>query len=414
MGLLQMNLFLVVVFLHLLSPVVQAEEFLVKLKPGVSEKSRRQWFGSYKQIRGDVILADISPKRLKQLKDNPRVVKIEPNHKLRLLETTPNDLIDDSWGLKNSSYGFDIRATRAWDISTGSKKIVVAVIDTGIDLRHEDLLSNLWVNQAEANGKPRVDDDNNGYVDDINGYDFALESSSPQDERGHGSHCSGVIGATGNNGRGMVGVNWAVSLMGLKMFPRYSDAKVSDAIRAIDYAVHNGANVINASWGQDDPPHDETYTLLQEAIERANSAGIVFVAAAGNEGKNMDTSSGMAPATMEVPNIVSVGAISLRGQRSSFSSYGQTSVDVFAPGEDILSTVPDSDLEYKSGTSMAAPYVSGIAALMLSVNPNLKPEQMRAIMNASCTANRSLNGLAVCNGHIDAEQAVLKAKALLP
>jgi subtilisin family serine protease len=378
-------------------------EYLIKFKDAESAIGFRAHAIESDLVRPDLVLTELSEEELEVMRGQPEVLVVERNMALKTLET-PNDLKAEQWNLRNTKAAFDLNVIPAWRLTKGSKQVIVAVIDTGIDLEHPDLKANLWVNSAEMKGKPGVDDDRNGFVDDIHGYDFALKSGRPQDERGHGTHVSGIIGAVGNNSLGLVGVNWNVSIMALKMFPRYSEATVADAIRAIDYAVANGAKVINGSWGQSSGESDPDYVLLKEAIARAERADVTFIAAAGNNAQDNDRIQ-MIPATFGLANIVAVGSMDDRGQRASSSNFGVKSVDVFAPGSNVLSTVPGGS-GYKSGTSMAAPHVAGVAALMLALNPGLKPTEIKRILVDSSAANQALSRYTRSGGHVDAGKAV--------
>jgi len=328
----------------------------------------------------------------------------EPNYKYRLL-LIPNDPnFVDLWGMDNIGQtggleDADIDAPEGWDFTTGDPNIIVAVADTGIDYNHPDLSANMWVNAAEANGVPGEDDDGNGYVDDIYGYDFAgADSTDPNDGDGdpldfffHGTHVAGTIGAVGDNEIGVVGVCWRVKLMSLKIFADDSimapAALASDAVAAIEYAVANGARIINASWGS-----YEYSQALYDAIGQAGEAGVLFVAAAGNDYGNDNDQIPFYPASYDHDNIISVMATNEFDQASVFSNYGPVSVDVGEPGTGILSTLPtyvtdpillfelSLDYGYLSGTSMAAPHVSGTCALVWSRHPWLPAHIVKMLL----------------------------------
>jgi subtilisin family serine protease len=312
-------------------------------------------------------------------KNNPKVVYIEPNYVWKTV-VTPNDpSFPQQWSLENTGQtggvpGADINAAAAWGVSTGDDSVIVAVIDTGVDYNHPDLAENIWTNLAEKNGLPGVDDDGNGYIDDIHGYNFAYGIPDPMDDNGHGTHCSGTIGAVSNNGVGITGVTWHVRIMALKFLDSFGSGSSDGAISAIDYAISNGARVLSNSWGG-----DAFSQGLLDAIERAREAGVVFVAAAGNASSNVDLTP-FYPAAYPSTNIVSVAASDAYDQLASFSNYGATTVDLAAPGVDILSTFPFGGYAYLSGTSMACPHVSGALALLLSTAPGLTPEAMRQLL----------------------------------
>lgn len=301
-----------------------------------------------------------------RLGDHPAVDIIEPNY-IYYRVALPNDPgLDRLWGLINDgrsgTKGVDVGVKDAWSIHTGARNIVVAVIDTGVDYTIADLAPNMWVNAAEANGQPNVDDDGNGSIDDVYGWDFAHNDNDPKDDHGHGSHVAGTIGAKGNDGHGVVGVNWDVQIMALKFIKKQGGGTLDAAIAAIDYSVRNGANVLNNSWGGGGFSQQ-----LKDSIERANKANVLFVAAAGNHRADNDKRPTY-PANYQVPNVISVAAIDSRGNKASFSCYGKKTVHIAAPGVNILSTAPGG-FQSLSGTSMAAPHVSGVAALVWSKYP---------------------------------------------
>ena len=264
-------------------------------------------------------------------------IQHEPDYRLSI-NLTPNDpRYSEQWGLHNTGQDgitpdADIDAPEAWDITTGSSEIIVAVTDTGIDYNHPDLKANMWINTEET-PKNKMDDDGNDYVDDIHGANFITGSGDPLDDRGHGTHVAGIIGAVGNNAEGVVGVNHQVRLMALKICDSEGECWVSDAAKAIKYAIKHGAKVINASWG------GGTFSAcLQDTIKDANNAGILLVAAAGNDSIDNDAIPSY-PASYDVPNVLAVAATDFQDERASFSNFGAMSVDLGAPGEFILSTV---------------------------------------------------------------------------
>ena len=314
---------------------------------------------------------------LARLEANPAVAFVEPNYPVKIHASTnsvfPNDFeFSKMYGLHNpggtdARTNADISAPEAWRFTTGNRSVILAVIDTGIDYLHEDLQENIWTNSKEipANG---VDDDGNGLVDDFYGYDFVSNDSDPFDDNQHGTHVAGTIGAKGNNGVGTVGVCWEVSLMALKAFDENGNGTVGDAIAAISYAVQNGAKVINASWGL-----DERSKALEEASRFAADAGVLIVAAAGNN----RTEAPSYPASFET--VLSVGATNAKDARADFSNFGSF-VDVAAPGAEIMSTLPENKYGFLSGTSMAAPHVSGMAALVLSRFPTYTRQELFDIL----------------------------------
>ncbi len=321
-------------------------------------------------------LVELASSSLQTLIDNPLVEIAEPNY-IYHAEKMPTDPdFRKLWGLKNTGQadqrtsgtpGIDIDAEHAWDITTGSADVVVAIIDTGVDYNHPDLKDNMWVNEAEKNGQPGVDDDGNGYIDDIYGYNFSNENNptpDPLDDNGHGSHCAGTIGAHSDS-TGIVGVNWNVKIMPVKFLSAGGGGSLEGAILAIDYATKMKAKIMSNSWGGGGESE-----LLKEAIQRAHEAGALFVAAAGNDGMNTDANPHF-PSSYPVDNVLSVAAIDNQGNLASFSNFGRKSVDVAAPGLNVYSSFMAGGYQWLSGTSMATPHISGIAALLLAANPTM-------------------------------------------
>ena len=281
----------------------------------------------------------------------------------------------DLWGVAK------IAAPAVWERTTGDRKVVVAVIDDGVALDHPDLAPNLWTNPDEVAGNGR-DDDGDGYIDDVHGYDFVREMGDPSPPTGgsrwHGTHVAGIIGAAGNNGTGVTGVNWAVSLMALRALGP-AGGRADDLARAIDYATDHGARIINASWGGGGASQ-----AIARAVQRAGEHGVLFVAAAGNAGADtLDF-----PASLELPTVLSVGATTPLGTRAAFSNRGAL---VEAPGVGILSTTSPGNYERYDGTSMASPHVAGVAALLLAAHPNATLAQVRSAILSSTAGSGELN-----------------------
>ncbi|MFW7379716.1 MAG: S8 family serine peptidase [Oligoflexus sp.] len=343
----------------------------------------------------------------------PGVRFVEANNIYRLQERIPDDqFFDRLYALKNARNSDslntrDINATFAWDITTGSKDVVVGVLDTGIDYRHPDLVDNYWFNpgesgndEAEANKNSNSqDDDGNGYVDDWRGWNAYANNNDPMDGHGHGTHVAGTIGAKGNNGIGVVGVNWDVSLVAVKIF---SDSGLTDTaaiVTGIDYSTAIGVDVTNNSWGG-----GAASEAIYEAIARANDAGILFVAAAGNSSSDNDSYPHY-PSSYDLPNIIAVASTDRNDQLSGFSSYGATSVHIAAPGSDIFSTEPNNSYGLKSGTSMATPHVVGLVALVKSHFTELSYLQIKDRILSTSIRLPSLEGV-VRHGRIDALSAL--------
>jgi large repetitive protein len=347
-----------------------------------------------------------------QLLDDGAVRFVEPNYVVQAARLPNDAAFHRLWGLRNDGQfggrpGADVNASGAWDVVTGGP-VTVAVIDTGVQGDHPDLAENMWINPTEkANG---VDDgDINGLVDDVRGVDFLNGDNDPSDESGHGTHVAGIIGARGDNGTGTVGVNWSVRLMALKFMNEHGEGSTGDAAQAIDYAVDAGAKVINASWGG--PTFSQA---LYESIARAADQDVLFVAAAGNNGENADHSPEY-PAAFELPNVVSVAASDASDRLLDFSNYGAESVDLAAPGDEIYSTVPKSfdgdGYASFSGTSMAAPFVSGAAALFLAHAPGSSAAEVKSALLRGVDHSPSLAGRTVSGGRLNIAKALGAAQA---
>ncbi|MFK7821512.1 MAG: S8 family serine peptidase [Planctomycetaceae bacterium] len=296
---------------------------------------------------------------------SPNVSFAHPDFDVQLTAIPNDPAFSSLWGLNNTGQSngvedADIDAVEAWDIRTDASSVVVAVIDTGIDYTHPDLVDNMWVNAGEIAGDG-VDNDGNGYVDDIYGYDFINNDADPMDDHYHGTHVAGTIGAQGDNGVGVTGVAWDVQLMALKFLGANGSGSSSGAIAAINYAANNGADIANNSWGG-----GGFNTSLQNAINNFVDNGGIFTAAAGNHGGNNDEG-GFYPANYN--NVISVAASTRNDTKAGFSGYGVNTVDIAAPGASILSTTPNNNYRYLSGTSMATPIVSGAFAILAAEFP---------------------------------------------
>ena len=318
-----------------------------------------------------------------------------------------DEMFSRQWGLANGGEngglaGADISAMRAWAVTKGSDQVVVALIDSGVDYTHPDLVRNIW-------SRPEIikayQDEDLGAVDDVHGFNVVDDNGDPMDDNGHGTHCAGIIGAEGGNGIGIAGVNWNVKIMPLRFMDGDGAGTTKDAIEAINYVIdrkHAGVNVriISASWGS-----NIRSRALEDVIRRAYDEGILFVAAAGNAGSDNEQTPHF-PSSYNLGNIVSVAATNRNDQLASFSNYGAKSVHIAAPGEGILSTWLEHGFTEKKGTSMATPFVAGVAALMLSQNPKMSVDDLRARLLKSVDALASLNGKVSSGGRINAAKAV--------
>ncbi|MFQ5718151.1 MAG: choice-of-anchor D domain-containing protein [Acidobacteriota bacterium] len=351
-------------------------------------------------------------KIVERYRKHPLVEFVEPNYLIQA-ETLPDDLqFVSQYALKNTGQdggvpGADIGTEMAWDVTTGSHDVLVAVTDTGIDFTHPDLAANIFVNPGEIAGN-RIDDDMNGFVDDIHGWSFVHGSNDPSDDNGHGTHVSGILGAVGDNGVGIAGVSWKVRLLPLKFLASNGGGTTAGAIGAIDYAVDIGAQIINASWGG-----DNFSQALFDAIDRAGAAGVLFVASAGNSGRNIDNSPSY-PAAFDLDNIIAVAATDRNDHFVFPSNFGPLTVDLGAPGVDVLSTLPFGAFGVASGTSMAAPHVSGAAALILSVQPELTALEIKDLILGGTDPLPALENITVSGGRLNVFNALATPDAIPP
>lgn len=302
-----------------------------------------------------------------------------PNLKTPPLEVLPA-IVDPQLA---KTYGLGkIHAIEAWEVSKGSKDVIVADIDTGIDYNHEDLAFNIWRN-------PKPSDKN-----DIVGFDFVHNDGLPFDDNEHGTHTAGTIGAVGGNGIGISGVNQRVSLMSLKFLSGDGSGTTADAIRAIDYAITHGAKVLSNSWGGKGDPDNQ---VLRDAIDRAKNKDVLFIAAAGNDGADNDGSDADYPAAFDNDNLIAVAATDEKDSLAYFSNYGKKSTHLAAPGVNIYSTIPGGKYASLSGTSMACPHVAGAAALLWSIHPSwnykkVKDVLMKTVDKLPALANKTISG----------------------
>ncbi len=319
------------------------------------------------------------------------VLYAEPDRAVQAAGTPNDPFYRFEWDMDT------IRAPAAWDVTTGSASVPIAVVDTGIEATHPDLASNIWTNPGEVPGNG-IDDDHNGRVDDVHGWDFVQNDALPQDGNGHGTHVSGTIAARGNDGAGVAGLNWTAGLMPLRVLNNSGSGRVSDAISAYAYAARTGARVVNASLGGSSFSQAE-----HDAIAAAPNT--LFVVAAGNDTANDDTTPEY-PCDYDLANVICVAASDRDDSLASFSNYGARNVDLAAPGVDIASTYPGSTYMVMSGTSMATPHVAGAAGLLLAQDPSRSVASLRAALLSSVDAVAALSGRVATGGRLDVAAAL--------
>ncbi len=347
----------------------------------------------------------VVPKAIDQYWNDERVQYIEPNYIVHALQSPNDTRYSEMWGLNNigqsgGKIDADIDAPEAWNIATGSSNIIVGVIDTGVDYNHPDLRNNMWKNPGETPGDG-ADNDGNGFIDDVNGWDFANDDNDPMDDVDHGTHVAGTIAAEGNNALGVVGVNWHAKIMPIK-FLGVAGGTLAAAIGAVNYATRMKVNLTNNSWG------GGGFTqALKDAITAAGAANQVFVAAAGNSNFDNDQIPSY-PSGYDNDNIIAVAASDNNDDRADFSQWGARTVDLAAPGVDILSTFPVSMGSYGtiSGTSMASPHVAGVAALVLSQAPTMSQAELKNIILQSTDKIPAWSGLVLTGGRLNALNAL--------
>ena len=372
-----------------------------------------------KKMPPNLIVTELDPRDLKTLKSDSRVKSIQKNC-LVDLNSLPNDpSLSSQWGIDL------IKLQNAWGIETGKSNVVVSVVDSGIDYNHEDLNANMWINPVELGGTPNFDDDGNGCIDDIYGCDFADRDGDPKPgftvNASHGTHVAGIVAAKGNNSIGISGTAWNVKIMAVKGFSDFSKyAKLSDLLAGVYYSVTNGADIINASWGSAFPPDQAEIDAFQFALDN----GVLPIVAAGNDGIDSFQTT---PAG--IPGVFTVGSVGRSLQLSSFSNYGEA-VNMLAPGGDsamsggvdeyIFSTLPMNDGKYgpSRGTSMAAPFVAGVAALIKSLNPSLNPRDIMEILVRSgsplAVRNNDTQSTNASYPLLDAGEALRMAQTWIP
>jgi subtilisin family serine protease len=388
----------VVKFSEICTPAEAAD---IAAELGATVKYRFRLFGAeHWQISTTSVAAAIQ-----RFASDPRIEYIEPNYRLHLDATYPNDpQFDQLWGMYNRGEvrgraDADIDATNAWEIETGGD-VIVGVCDSGVDYNHEDLAANIYVNPNEIpeNG---IDDDNNGFVDDVRGWDFGDDDNDPMDEHGHGSHVAGTIAAVGNNGVGVTGVNWNAKILPLKIVDEDGGGFTIPAAKAIEYSIGMGARVTNHSWGTSNPS-----STLKEAIEEAEAAGALVVASAGNSGVELNEYHQHFPAGLQYDAIVTVANTTRNDVLAGSSNWSATNVDLAAPGSGIVSTTPGDNYESFTGTSMSAPHVTGAISLIWAHAPQLTSTEMKQLLIATVDSLPDLVGTTVSGGRLNLHRAL--------
>lgn len=399
------------VLLLLLASLAFSEEFIVKLPEGAPVPSGLRVIERFKNY----LLVDV-PEESSRGQLSALGEYVVRNVELRLLARPNDPLYGRQWALKV------VKAEKAWERRRDCSGVVVAFVDTGIDYLHEDLRANLWRNSKECSGTPGYDDDGNGYVDDCMGYDFANDDPDPMDDNGHGTHSAGVMGATGNNGKGVAGACWRAKIMALKILDSSGTGTAMDFLKAVHYAVDKGAAVVNTSLGTcpvghpSCPVQESDLLPLREAVEYALNHGVMVVAAAGNDGIDADRYPVYPAAyTRSYPNVVSVCSVDGNGELSSFSNYGAKSVDLCAPGgvdsngTAVLSTFPSNTYGFLSGTSVATPFVSAAVAYLLLKHPYATVSDLKSYLLQAVQGD--LRGKARSGGYLDLSAVVSTASS---
>lgn len=402
-------------------PHIQGE-VVVKVKKGLMGKflGKKSLLGaelikSMSLVAGDFVVLKTTSKStqslMAELNNLPEVIYAEPNFIYKAINNTADPLFEKLWGMTNTGSnepdknggfsgsigvaGADINAEKAWAITKGSKNVVIAIIDTGIDYNHPDLKGNIWVNTKEIAGNNK-DDDGNGYIDDINGWNAFAKNGNPMDGNSHGTHCAGTIGAKHGNGIGVAGVMNEVSLMAVKFLSDEGSGSLADAVIAIDYATKMNVDIMSNSWGG-----GGFSQALEDSIKAAKNKGILFVAAAGNDGTNNDAAPHY-PSNYQVDNVVSVAAHTNQDSLASFSCFGKRTVHVAAPGFNILSTTPGNTYKVYSGTSMATPHVSGVLGLFIAEEGRQDVKVVRDRLMATTVPAGAYRKTTVAGGRVDA------------
>ena len=352
------------------------------------------------------------PDAIGRLQSDPRVEFVEPDYIIEAHDVFPNDpYFPQAWGVYNNGLGggkvdADIDATGAWSLPAGAP-VLIGVIDSGLDRDHEDLAGAIYTNPGEIpdNG---VDDDQNGFIDDVHGWDFVFEDNNPNDVHGHGTHVAGIIAARGNNGVGVAGMAWTAQVIPIRILDEDALGRVSDAVEAIEYATRMGIRITNNSWGG----FTQSFAL-RDAIRAAGEKGMLFVTSSGNNGGNIDIDP-IYPAAYDFDHILTVGATDRGDHRVFFSNYGATSVDLVAPGSGIVSTFPDDSYGPFSGTSMAAAFVSGAACLLWQRAPLLTNLEVKRAILESVDPLPALAAELTSGGRLNAHTPLTRLDAIAP
>lgn len=406
---------------------VSAGEYIIKLAPQsfndhLKDLNVKEYFTVMGERYAKVQSND--PQFLRQLSF---VEMAEPNFVVQAFENeSESGVLADTYGTKQwaltnlgnnepitldrpspipGKVGCDISAEKAWTITNGNRNVKIAVLDSGVDYNHPDLKENIWTNEKELNGKPGVDDDGNGYIDDIHGYDIANNDGDPLDDLGHGTHCAGIIGAKHNN-LGIAGVMNNVQIIPVKFLDKKGFGDLEKTLKGLEYAINSGARIISNSWGTS-RYSEMMLNIIKKAGEEKN---ILFVAAAGNfRGRNNDVTPTY-PASFKVPNVISVLSHTAQDYFSNFTTWGPKSVHIAAPGENIVSTWMGGTYKVASGTSMATPYVSGIVGLLLSIEPDMAVNDIPERVMATGIKSKGLEGKCISEARINAYRLLVNQR----